>query len=353
MISNLMVTPGASSAFIAFQTGAAATAQVDYGLTTSYGSLTSLNVTPSSNHLFLLTGLERDTNYDFEVLAWVGQTLYTTNGQFATTNTLILNTGDASYSGQWTATAAGTAIYGSYFQTGNTTAGTQSDAAVYTPNIPVAGKYNVSIWYPDGANFTTNAQVYVTGATNAIAIAVNQTTNGGSWQPLVNDLYFAAGTGGNVTIYNNTGETNKSVVANAMKWVYDPAQDYAPNGSLPAWWANFYFGANANIAGSADADHDGYSNYAEYVFGTNPTNASSFLNFSAAYGSGGLVTVAFSPWQAGRAYQLQAATNLVNGAWFALTNTVTVNTNGVGIFTVTQGNASSLYYRLSAQIPQQ
>ena len=62
-----------------------------------------------------------------------------------------------------------------------------------------------------------------------------------------------------------------------MRWDYDPAQDYPTNGTVPAWWATYYFGTNAyanpNASGSADADRDGYSNYAEYVFGTNPTDA--------------------------------------------------------------------------------
>jgi hypothetical protein len=350
MISNVVVKALASSAFINFNTGAAANVQVQYGLTSSYGSVSSATSPPSSNHIVLLTGLERDTNYSYNILAWVGTKLYTTNGAFATVDTLILPTSDADYAGIWSAGYTGSGIYGNYYQIANTTNVYPTASAAYIPNIPVPGQYDVSIWHPQNPEFTTNAQVYISGATNEVIVSVNQTTNGGGWQPLVNDMYFAGGVAGNATIYNDTGETNKSVVANAMRWVYDPAQDYPTNGSVPAWWATYFFGTNtAAASGASDPDGDGYSNYADYVFGTNPTNTASTLNFSLSR-SGATVTVVFFPWQGGRAYQLLAASDLAAGVWTPLTNTVTVTTNGDGVFTLTQPGAASAFYRLSATV---
>ena len=169
MISNLVVTPMASSAFVRWKTGALATAQVQYGLTPSYGSASSVNATPSSNHLVLLTGLMRDTNYYFNVLSSVGGTLYSTNSTFATTNTLILNTQDADYSGLWISSSVGTGIYeNGYYQTANATNINPTASAVYAPDIPVAGNYDVFIWHPQSSIYTTNAQVYVSGATNEV-----------------------------------------------------------------------------------------------------------------------------------------------------------------------------------------
>jgi hypothetical protein len=60
--------------------------------------------------------------------------------------------------------------------------------------------------------------------------------------------------------------------------------------------------------------------------------------------------VTFSPWQGGRAYQLQAAADLADPVWTTLTNGYTVGTNGSGVFTVTQTNSIASFYRLSAQI---
>ena len=74
------------------------------------------------------------------------------------------------------------------------------------------------------------------------------------------------------------------------------------------------------------------------------------LNFSVTALAGNQVAVTFAPYQGGRSYQLQCATNLLNPAWTLLTNTATVNTNGWGVFTVTEPNAAGAFYQLTAQI---
>jgi hypothetical protein len=205
------------------------------------------------------------------------------------------------------------------------------------------------MWYPQSSGFATNTPVFVSGATNEIFLSVNQATNGGSWRPLAQDLYFASGVTGNVAIFNNTGNTNSAVVANGMRWIYDDAQDNPTNGTLPAWWSTFFFGTN-NVSGSADEDGDGYSNFAEYVFGTDPTNAASALVFTVAPLAGNMVSVKFSPYQGGRVYQLLSTTNLDNPQWLTLTNVPTVDTNGNGVFTVAQPNPSAGFYQLSATL---
>ena len=352
MISNLTVTASASSALIAWDSSFPATDQVWYGPTTNYGSYSAASATAATRHVVLVTGLTGGTNYEFEALSWVGSTLYTTNGSINITNALILDTQDAYYTGLWTHGAVATGIYGDYYQFSTTTYYNPTAWAVYAPSIPVSGLYNVYIWYPRNATFTTNAQVSVTGATNEFLLSIDETANGSGWQPLATNLYLTAGTNGKVTMFNDTGDTNKYLVANAMMWVYNSAQDHAANGAVPAWWANAYFGTNVNgsVDGSADADGDGYSNYAEYVFGTNPADAASRLSFTVTPVSSQMVSVTFSPYQAGRTYRLLAATNLAGPDWTALTNGFTLNTNGSATFIVTQTNSSSAFYRLSAQI---
>ena len=352
MITNLVVTAMASSAFIVWDTAAAATAQVQYGATSNYGSFSAVSATPATRHAVLLTGLTQGTDYAFEAFSWVGSTLYLTNGTFSVTNTLILNTQDAIYTGLWTKGTVATGIYGSYYQFSTTTVYNPTSAALYDPYIPASGLYNVFIWHPQNAAFTTNAQVFVNGATNDFTLSINETTNGGVWQPLATNMYFASGANGGVIMHNDTGDTNKYLVANAMMWVYIAAQDYPTNGSVPAWWANFYFGTNVNgsVSGSADPDGNGYSNYADYVFGADPTEAASRLSFTVTPASNNVLSVTFSPWQGGRAYQLQAAADLADPVWTTLTNGYTVGTNGSGVFTVTQTNSIASFYRLSAQI---
>jgi uncharacterized repeat protein (TIGR01451 family) len=352
IISNLVVTPLVSSAFISWDTGSPATVQVQYGITPSYGSFSAVTATATTRHAVLLTGLTQGTNYAFEALSWVGSRLYTTNGSFSLTNTLILNTQDAIYSGLWNKGTVAPGIYGSFYQFTTTTADNPTASALYEPYIPAAGLYDVYIWYPQSALFTANAQVHIHGGTNDIVLSVNETTNGGAWQPLTANMYFAGGTNGYVMLDNNTGETNKYLVANAMKWVYIASQDDTAKGTVPAWWANFYFGTNANgyVDGSADADGDGYSNFAEYVLGTDPTDATSHLNFTVSSVSSNAIEVSFAPWQGGRSYQLQGTADLTSPVWITLTNNYTVGTNGSGTFTVTPDGSSGPFYRLSAGI---
>jgi hypothetical protein len=350
-ISNLVVTPLASSAFIAFDTSSDSTAQVMYGLTTNYGSLTTVTAPASTHHVILLTGLIGGTNYDFELLTYFGIRTITTNGSFSTTNTLILNTPDAYYSGTWTEGTAATGTYGAYYKYAGTVLYNPTSYASFDPFIPASALYAVSIWYPSNPTFTTNAQVYVTGPTNQLIVSVNETAHGGAWQPLATNQYFAYGTNGSVILYNDTDETNKFIVANAMMWVYEPAQDYPTNGSVPAWWANYYFGTNVNghVSGSTIATN-GYSIYANYVLGLNPTDAASVLSFTITRQPSNEVSFTFSPSQGGRNYALQVATNLAEPVWTTLTNGFTLGTNGAGTFIARDTNAAGHFYRLSAYI---
>jgi uncharacterized repeat protein (TIGR01451 family) len=375
-ISNLVVTPLVSSAFFVFDTSTVATAQVKYGLTSSYGNITSVGAAAATHHVILITGLTGGTNYDFQVLAYVGTTTLTTNGSFSTTNVLILSTPNALLTGPWNEGTVATGIYGGYYQYSATTnLSTATTWAVYDPPIPAAGLYNVSIWYPADASFSTNAQVYVAGNTNELIHSVNQTVNGGFWLPLATNLYIgrgtngllsslvvssspsgsnnyaAHGTNGTVIIYNNTGETNRYVVANAMMWVYDAAQDYPTTEAVPAWWANFYYGTNVNgYVNGANMAANGYSIFDDYVLGLNPTNAASTLSFTMAPASASKVAVTFSPYQGGRSYELEVSTNLAESVWTPLTNTFTLSTNGAGTFTVTTTNSAAAFYRLSAYV---
>jgi len=349
-IENFHVVAGANGAFVVWDTPVSATVQVDYGVTVAYGSASSVSG-PSTHHVVLLSGLARDTNYYIDALSWENGTLYVTNGTFTTVNSLILNTQDAYYRGTWTENGSGIDTYGSDYFFASTTVSDPTSTATYTPQITVTGNYDVSIWYPQSAAFATNTPVYVSGATNEIFASVNQSKNGGTWQPLVQDMYFVAGTSGNVVIENNTGKTNSAVAANAMQWVYDTAQDNATNGTIPAWWTSFFFGTN-NVSASADEDGDGYSNYAEYVFGTDPTNAASALSFTVTAKAGTAVSVKFAPYQGGRVYQLLSSTDLTNPQWLTLTNVPTVDTNGNGVFTVTQPVTSPSFFRLSATLSQ-
>ena len=72
----------------------------------------------------------------------------------------------------------------------------------------------------------------------------------------------------------------------AVQFAFNSTQDLPVNNTPPAWWLNFYFGTNA-VNAAQDADGDGYSTLAEYVAGTAPTDASSYLRVRGQAGRRG------------------------------------------------------------------
>jgi subtilisin family serine protease len=82
---------------------------------------------------------------------------------------------------------------------------------------------------------------------------------------------------------------------------------------LPDWWEQQFFGHLTGTDPNADPDHDGASNLAEYLAGTDPASFDSALRLTAlrAADTNGVVL----EWQsvAGRYYRLLCATNLLNG----------------------------------------
>jgi subtilisin family serine protease len=82
---------------------------------------------------------------------------------------------------------------------------------------------------------------------------------------------------------------------------------------LPDWWEQQYFGHLTGTDPNADPDHDGLDNLAEWLAGTNPTNAASGLRLTAVSVTN-FNTVALSwPSVAGKNYFLARATNLLAG----------------------------------------
>jgi subtilisin family serine protease len=82
---------------------------------------------------------------------------------------------------------------------------------------------------------------------------------------------------------------------------------------LPDWWEQFYFGHLLGTQASADPDHDGASNLAEWIAGTNPTNAASCLRLLAPSVTATNGIIIRWPSVAGKSYRLERATNLLTG----------------------------------------
>ena len=111
----------------------------------------------------------------------------------------------------------------------------------FTPDLPVAGIYEVSIMYPDHSNRAWNVPVTVDFDGGSDTQDVDQMTGGGVWYVL-GEYAFEAGTSGSVTISNNG--TTKHVTADAVRFVLIPEPpvvepvivDNEDLGGIPTGW---------------------------------------------------------------------------------------------------------------------
>jgi hypothetical protein len=84
-INNINVVPGDTSATVTWTTLSPATSQVQYGLTPSLGTFTTLSSTLVTNHVTVLTNLSLATSYYFQVISTVGTTQYVSSNLLFTT----------------------------------------------------------------------------------------------------------------------------------------------------------------------------------------------------------------------------------------------------------------------------
>lgn len=346
LINNLVVIPQFTSALIKWDTLIPTTSQIMYGPTPAYANLSSLNSTLRTNHSFLVTGLTTNTLYYFQAVCSSTTNQFFAVGSFSTLdNEIIVQSHDASYSGNWLTNSGAQDEYGYSYRYASTTTGADTAEAFFTPAISVPGYYDIYIWYSAASNRSTNAQFLASSPNGTLLTKVNQASNGGGWRLLAAGQYCASGTNNFVRIGNGTGETGRLVIADAVRWVYRPNQDSPANGTVPAWWSAFYFGTNG-VNGSALAAN-GRTFFEDYLIGIAPNDPDTHLEFNISPMNPGFL-VTFSPWEGGRTYQLASATNLSNPVWTVLPALpVTQNTYGEGLITYTNHSGSHTFYRLT------
>ena len=348
-ISNVAVFPRRHSAILSWTTSPAATTQIQYGTTTAYGTVTPLDAHLVTNHAFLLAGLQTNTVYYYQITANAGGNQATSTGSFSTDVSIILQSPQALYSGVWVNGSVAPDRYSPVYKFATTVTGADTAQATFRPTIVVPAQYDISLWYSEGNNRSSVAPVLTTYQGGSVAAAIDETVPGGSWQLLAGNVPLVAGTNAYVRLGNGTGESNKVVIADAVLWSYSPAQDLPVNGNVPDWWSTFYFGPGAVDSSSPGAN--GYSLLNDYILGISPLDPNTFLNFNIHAAAQGFQVV-FSPYQGGRAYQLQGTTNLANPVWTNIANLpVTPVGNGQATinYTNTPGGAPT-FYRLSVQL---
>jgi RHS repeat-associated protein len=145
---------------------------------------------------------------------------------------------NTSSTGTWATATSGSGYQG--FNYATHAAGSGTDAFTWKLDIPQDGNYTVYVKYPSVSGAATNASFKVNYSGGSATVAVNQTTNAGTWVSLGKWAFTQNGTGQKVTLSQNTGGT---VVADAVKAVrdntgttntahHDFGYTYDPNGNL-------------------------------------------------------------------------------------------------------------------------
>ena len=113
---------------------------------------------------------------------------------------------------------------------------------------------------------------------------------------------------------------------------------------MPEAWELLYGLDPDSDDGALDPDNDGYSNYAEYICGTVPTNAESVWKLESGAG-----TMPSFMAIADRLYTIKYCTNLVDDTWFVLVSDLPGSNGSVEVETYDTAATDTRFYRVEVR----
>lgn len=221
----------ATSVTVTWTTNILCTSQVYYGTDRTCSSLTSEDTANITNHSVTITGLQPQTAYYFRVVSRTATVPLAMSGTYAFVTMpsrpdVIIDNPQATYSGTWTY-SSGSGCYGTNYHWVST-ATNPARTATYTPNLPVAGDYKVSVYYPVVSSRSDQAPYTINYNGGSVTIPVNQRINGSTWLQLkettgqMREVFpFVAGTSGNVVL-SNAALGGYYVSADAVRFQLQP-----------------------------------------------------------------------------------------------------------------------------------
>jgi hypothetical protein len=343
---NIRVSAEHNAAAISWETPQPAASWVLFGKE-GYDSESVRNYEPSTRHTVVIHGLEPHAIYFFRMMAQSTSGLQMSHGlQFATGVEVIVDDPQATIAGTWNTGSYGVP-YGSAYRWSDVVISiSPTRTATYRPVLPVAGVYDLDVWYTPGANRTTAARYDIAHQTGTAQVTRSQATGGNAWSHLAGNLSFAKGTNGYARVRNDS-TVGTVVIADAFRWVLrNPAP--LPSGQVPDWWRQHFFGEGAPAA-DLDPDNDGYSLYQEYVWGTVPNDAASRPKTSIARTGSDKLRLSFSPFRKDRTYQVETSADLATWTVF---NAAMQHQNGTAAVDLPiQAGTAQRYYRIRVNLP--
>jgi hypothetical protein len=113
---------------------------------------------------------------------------------------------------------------------------------------------------------------------------------------------------------------------------------------IPDTWESAYFGSPTGANRDEDADGDSMSNWAEYVAGTNPTNAASYLK--VGHPAPGAAEITFEA-VSNRTYSVFYKDDLSAALWMRLTDIVARSSNWTAVATDDAAATTNRFYRIA------
>jgi len=113
---------------------------------------------------------------------------------------------------------------------------------------------------------------------------------------------------------------------------------------LPDTWENTHFGSDIGGDPAIDSDGDTMTNREEYIAGTNPQDAASYLQINEV-GAGQSATISFQALS-NKTYSVDYRDDLASPAWTKLADVVAVNSNRTATV-IDPAPSDTRFYRLS------
>lgn len=130
---------------------------------------------------------------------------------------------------------------------------------------------------------------------------------------------------------------------------FDRGADTTGSG-LPDAWEWLYGGTNL-FSASGDYDNDGFTDYEEYIAGTNPTNDTDFLHISElVLEDANTMKISF-PAVPTRVYRLRQTDSLTNAWSDSGHDWQTADESGTTTWTVSTTENAARYYRVQVALP--
>jgi subtilisin family serine protease len=240
---------------------------------------------------------------------------------------------------------------------------------------PFVGKTIQVVWYYQGVALDTPIlgwlvdDISITGVAAGGTVNITKNLGQGTWSlsslsfiglvpvqsgvvPSVTIINLAAGQYvvqfGDVSYYQTPADqTNTLTAGGTLNFAGNYTfLDVNHNGISDAWEMNNFGSVSTNRTQFTDSDGDGMPDYAEFIAGTDPTNAASVFKFlSTTLQTNGIVKFQWSAIP-GRIYQVEGSANLVT--WTPLTDWLQASGSPMS-YAGTNSNSGSQFFRVQVR----